>query len=740
LGAAWLRVYRLDNVPPGWRDDEVVETTVHAALIQQGHWVLFFPQAEGHEPLYHYLSAAWITLAGSSLFIVRLLSAFLGLLSVAALYRLARSLFGAPVALVAAAALAASFWSLMYSRFKLRQVGMLAPMLLAFYFFFRVLRPRGGLRAQRRDAALAALWLSASLYTYYAARALPAILLALALYLFVFHRAALRGAWRPLALGAGATLLLVAPLAVAIALTPQAQARLSVVGAPLAGLLRGDPGYALRNTAQTLAMPAFTGDPEYLYNIPGRPVFGPLGAALFALGLMLAAWRWRQPRYAFLLLWLVGGLAPAFVSTPAASLGHTIAAQPAFYLLPAVAVIELGGWVSRMLSRSQRTDKIEEGRTGGLVDLSPRPPLLPFAPLRGSATLREAGRKADSGDSGPSVASGPGGGLPDQRQSVRQSVRRRLGSPFPLREGGRGDRSTSLPGVPSTPMRGMAGVRERASYFTTPLLALIFIIALYAHDLPDYFVVWPALPMVRQLYRADLHEAAAALRRLPPHSDLGLASLTLHPADALALALDTPGLDLRPRVFTPGRAWPFPDQSRPVLLLSAAGSPGLGLPPAAGDFELRLSGLPAQDQPGVPLQVYFQNGWQCYGYTLRLGPAGSGQALTLVTYWRVGPGYVPPAPRPVDVLSGTPLPFKFFSHLLRPDGSLLAGDDRLDLDPATLRPGDSFAQVFVIALPASLARASYPVQVGLYDSASGARVPLASGGDGLILQSLQLPQ
>jgi hypothetical protein len=479
-------------------------------------------------------------------------------------------------------------------------------------------------------------WRSARLYTYYAARALPVILLALALYLFVFQRGALRGAGQPLALGAGATLLLVAPLAIAIALTPQAQARLSVVGAPLAGLLRGDPGYVLRNTAQTLAMPAFTGDPEYLYNIPSRPVFGPLGAALFALGLILAAWRWRQPRYAFLLLWLLGGVAPAFVSTPAASLGHTIAAQPAFCLLPAVGVIELGGWVSRMLSRSTRID------TSGK--------------------------------------------------------------------------------------------------FMTPLLALIFIIVLYARDLPDYFVVWPALPMVRQLYRADLHEAAAALRRLPLHSDLGLASLTLHPADALALALDTPGLDLRPRVFTPGRVWPFPDQSRPVLLLGAAGPPGLGLPATDGDFELRLSELPAQDQPGVPLQANFQNGWQCYGYTLHLGAAGSGQALTLVTYWRVGPGYVPPAPRPVDVLSGTPLPFKFFSHLLRPDGSLLAGDDRLDVDPATLRAGDSFVQVFVIAVPASLARGSYPVQVGLYDSASGARVPLASGGDGLILQTLQLPQ
>src|SRR5262249_60172209 len=102
LAAAGLRVCQLDRLPPGWRDDEVVETVVHAALIRQGHWLLFFPQAEGHEPLYHYLSAAWISLAGQSLFIVRLLSAFFGLLSVAALYRLARRLFGPPVAPLAA--------------------------------------------------------------------------------------------------------------------------------------------------------------------------------------------------------------------------------------------------------------------------------------------------------------------------------------------------------------------------------------------------------------------------------------------------------------------------------------------------------------------------------------------------------------------------------------------------------------------------------------------------------------
>ena len=642
LAAAGLRIYHLDGVPPGWRDDEVVETVVHAALIRQGHWLLFFPQAEGHEPLYHYLSAAWISVAGQSLFIVRLLSAFFGLLSVAALYRLARRLFGGPTALLAAAALGASFWGLMYSRFKLRQVGTVAPMLLAFDFFFRAMDARAPTARRRRDGLLAAVWMAASLYTYYAARAIPLILLALAAHLWLFHRQQMRGHWRPLALAAAATAALVAPLAVAIVLTPQSQARLAVVGAPLAEMLRGNPDAVLRNTAETLAMPAFTGDPEFLYNIPGRPLFEPLGALLFGLGLLLAAWRWRQPRYAFLLLWLVGGLAPAFVSTPSASLGHTIAAQPAVYLLPALAVAELGGWARRQLGRVPR--------------------------LAAAAWLPGAARYAGAA------------------------------------------------------------------------LAVIFLGLLATRDWRDYFIRWPALPKVRALYRADLHEAAPALRRLPPGSDLALVSPSLQPADVLALALETPGRNLQARVFTPARAWLFPDRAVPVLMLDTAWPLGFDQAPLNLPFDLRSSSLPAWAQPATAITANFENGWQFYGYRLTLQPATASTLAQLDTYWRVTAGYHAPAPRPVDVLAGLPLPLRIFTHVLKPDGSLAAGDDQLDVDPATLRPGDTFVQATAITLPADLPAGRYALQVGLYNPASGARVPVTNDEDGLVLQTLDWPQ
>lgn len=651
LAAAWARVYRLDSVPPGWRDDEVVETTVHAPLAAQT-LTLFFPQAEGHEPLYHYLSAGWIAAAGDSLFSVRLLSAYLGLLSVAALYRLARALFGGPVALLAAAGLALSFWGLMYARFKLRHVSEVGPMLLCFYYLWAALKPSlsgarpaaaagrsdlaaasirlpaplgPGVRASQRAALWAGVWLAVSLYTYFAARAVPVILAAFALYLFLAHRPLFAARWRALALTAAVAAALTLPLAVAIAATPGGEARLAVVGQPLMALLRGDLGPALQNTLGTLGMFAFTGDPELLYNIPGRAVFGWGGALLFTAGLAVALWRWRDPRYAFCLLWLGGGLAPAFVSVPAASLGHTIAAQPVVYLFPALAVAALG--------------------------------------------------------------------------------RSRLALPA------------------AAPRAILVGV------------AALYLATLAARDLRDYFVTWPALPMVRYLYRAELHEAAAALRALPPHSDLALASPALHPADPLAVALDTPGLDLAVRVFTPGWAWLYPAGEAPVLLSQwAAPSRFAPLPPGAG-YVLAAAPLADHAAPAVPLAAPFTNGWICEGYTLERTAAG----LTLYTYWRVTETYTPPAPRPVEVLAGTPLPLRFFAHLLNPDGSVRASGDRLDVDPATLRPGDTFVQVFELALPAGTPPDDYLVQVGLYDPPTGARVPLAAGPDALPLLTLTLP-
>jgi hypothetical protein len=476
--------------------------------------------------------------------------------------------------------------------------------------------------ALRRPSALAGgFWLALALYTYFAARALPLIILAWLVYVALFHRTAFwqaRRAWLTLGLTA---IVLSAPLAWAIARTPGGEARLSVVGRPLQELLAGQPAYAVRNMLETFGMAAFTGDPEALYNIPNRPLFEPVGAALWLAGVLLCLWRWRDPRYAFNLIWLVGGLAPAFVSTPSASLGHTIAAQPVMYLLPALALTE------------------------GLVPLARK--LRPsFGPL------------------------------------------------------------------------GLA------------LGALLWLGLNIPRDLRAYFVIWPALPEVRDLYRADLHAAAADLRRNPSLTpDVALTSRMLHQADGMALQLEAPALNLQPRLFNPQSAWVIPAGAGAEVVLRASAPPDgrWGAPPVSADFARWPAAAIAQPQPQTPLLADFVNGWQLRGYTLTRAP----ETLELVVYWRIGPTYQPPPPRPLAVLSGSPSPLRIFSHLIGADGQLLSGADRLEVDPATVRAGDNVIQRLSLALPT----APYPwdLEIGLYNPSTGERTPLTSGPDHLPL-------
>ena len=105
---------------------------------------------------------------------------------------------------------------------------------------------------------------------------------------------------------------------------------------PIRDLLQGNPGRVLRHTWNAVRVFSWIGDQFWVYNIPGRPVFNWLGSLLFYAGLALCLWRWREPRYAFLLMWLALGLAPAMVTTNEGIFLRAIVAQPATYLLVAL--------------------------------------------------------------------------------------------------------------------------------------------------------------------------------------------------------------------------------------------------------------------------------------------------------------------------------------------------------------------------------------------------------------------
>ena len=225
-----------------------------------------------------------------------------------------------------------------------------------------------------RDFALAGLFLGLGFYVYFAGRGVPLVPLAFAGYLLLTSPLLLRRRWPGIALMLVVALLLAVPLAITLNQQPEAEGRVNELALPLINALEGDFDLILDQTIAAFATAHSGGDPEWLYNIPGRPIFGPVGAIFFWAGMALALWWALRPlattlgywlggrrrgvarpqadrlsqAAAFLLLWWLAGISPAILSVPEASLGHMMMAKSAFFLLAALPVRALAGWARRV--------------------------------------------------------------------------------------------------------------------------------------------------------------------------------------------------------------------------------------------------------------------------------------------------------------------------------------------------------------------------------------------------------
>ncbi|MBN1978761.1 MAG: glycosyltransferase family 39 protein [Anaerolineae bacterium] len=345
--SAALRLWQLDGVPPGFTHDEAGHGH-DAVAILNGARPIYQTVGYGREPLYDYLVAGLMALFGPTGGVLRFSPVPLGLLTLLATFLWVREAFDRPTALATTALQAVSFWSLAVSRQALRS-GLL-PVLFAFavYFYWRgwgearlaVPRPYG--------AALCALFVGATLWTYLPARVTWVVFPGFLAYLAITHRATFRRAWLPTLFAVLVGLLLAAPLFVYLQAHPEAEQRLAMLDEPLQALTSGDVSVVLGRAWSCVAgffIPG-AGDRFLAYNVPGRPTFDLLTGVLFLAGVVLCLVRWRRPAYAFALLWFVVGVAPSLITGATASFTRSIAALPVAYLFPALAVVTVVRWIA----------------------------------------------------------------------------------------------------------------------------------------------------------------------------------------------------------------------------------------------------------------------------------------------------------------------------------------------------------------------------------------------------------
>jgi 4-amino-4-deoxy-L-arabinose transferase-like glycosyltransferase len=345
LLAFGLRVVALDEAPPGLRYDEL-QNYLMAGRVLAGERPLYFAESWGHEPLYHYLQAGSMALLGESDWSLRLPSVVLGMIELAATWLVAQKLLGRRVGLLATAFLTVSFWAILYSRVGLRVGAVTAFATLMIYFLWRCWeRPTAHTWRGLVDGALAGLFLAAGVYTYLAGRVLPAIFVGFVLFTAVFHWQQFKSRWPRFVLLATVAALLIWPLWQAIVAIPVGEQRLELLNQAIVALRQGDPLPVLDLTVRALGMYAIQGEQDWLYNEYGRPIFGILTVFFFLGGLLWVLWRWRQPKFALLLLWFFGGTGPSMIAPPAASVTHSIVAQPVATIFLGLGVVQAWRWL-----------------------------------------------------------------------------------------------------------------------------------------------------------------------------------------------------------------------------------------------------------------------------------------------------------------------------------------------------------------------------------------------------------
>jgi len=364
LCATFLRVYRLDQLPPGLHYDEAFKGVEARKIIAGAERPIFFSENFTEEPMRIYATALTFVLFGESPWSLRLSSALAGILNVAALYLLARALFRSrAVAALAALTLAILYWHVNFSRLGMEPILTPLMMTLSFGFLWRALKGDEWrvtsdtaihsphvTRHTSLEFALAGAFLGATQYTYKAALFAPFLVAG-----FIGLEVLLdRDFWtrhrRGLIIFALAAVLAFAPLGLYFAAHPsELIERPSTVTVASSG-----PATLADNALKVAGMFFVQGDDNPRSNLPGRPVLDPFLAIGFGVGLVVTMATLRKRESRLLLLWLVVMALPSVLTDFAPHFGRSIGLTP---VVPLIVASGFGAILQQVQSRWRMADR-----------------------------------------------------------------------------------------------------------------------------------------------------------------------------------------------------------------------------------------------------------------------------------------------------------------------------------------------------------------------------------------------
>ena len=168
--AIFFRLWQLNNIPPWLFPDVAMNGNNALESLTTGDFKLFYPDNNGREGLMMWLIGLSFFIFGISIWSIKIVAAFFGILTVFGLYFLTKELFqntnfgehkAKAIALLASFFIAISFWHVNFSRIGFRAILLPFVLVYSFYFLFKGFKDK-----KIFNFVLSGLFFGLGFYTY----------------------------------------------------------------------------------------------------------------------------------------------------------------------------------------------------------------------------------------------------------------------------------------------------------------------------------------------------------------------------------------------------------------------------------------------------------------------------------------------------------------------------------------------------------------------------------------------
>lgn len=323
----FLRVYNIENAPPGIYPDEAINGEDALRANTTGNYQWFYPANQGREGLFMNLIALCFKFFGASILTLKLPAIIFGTLTIFGTYLLAKELFkNERIGLVSAFLTAVSFWAINFSRISFRANMLPAILAFSFYFLFR------GLRTKKWwDFAFGGFIFGIGMHSYISWRIAPVILVIMLLFFALSRKKFFKEYWQSIFVFLIFSIISAFPMFLTFYQHPEfLESRSASISVFSPTTNNGSFVKAFfRSFSLSLIKYNFWGDQNWRHNFPPYPLLDPLTGLAFLFGLILSIKIFFQSfssrirkktrdanleKYAFLLLWFFLLLAPEFMT------------------------------------------------------------------------------------------------------------------------------------------------------------------------------------------------------------------------------------------------------------------------------------------------------------------------------------------------------------------------------------------------------------------------------------------